>query len=505
MVRAPSLRSTLLLSATAASLALAAHSAYAYDRRGVAAEPSVEINLNVLQALRGTTQMQATTVGAAPVHGGPISAQPTYPPGYVPPQAQAQVQAQQPQRNLVWQKGPDGIRTHYPDPTPKQRVAQTEPKAPKQEKIIARAPEPVMRETAPVQLQPTPPAPLSRMANVEPMPTPAPVGEPQLLGHMSGESPQQAATMPESESAPAPAETVAASDDALLPSSSVTTAAPETLSAAIATDAAAPVLPQPAVKKRSLFGDIKSWFSGDEESQTAAEPQPAPAPETAPAQPVQMAAAEMPPPPPPPTAMVEAPPAPPPEPTPAPAPEPAPVALMPAPAPEPAAAPQPVAPAALPTPQDVLANAAPASNASVPAPMPVAQPVREEKQMAALPPATTTPPAASASEGSATLRILFATNDTTVPSEVRAQLNAIADQLKNNEAQRISVVAHASGSADQMSTARRVSLARALAVRAYLIDRGVDNLRINVQAEGSKNPDNQPDRVDLFLMTPAKS
>jgi outer membrane protein OmpA-like peptidoglycan-associated protein len=47
--------------------------------------------------------------------------------------------------------------------------------------------------------------------------------------------------------------------------------------------------------------------------------------------------------------------------------------------------------------------------------------------------------------------------------------------------------------------ARRVSLARALAVRAYLIDQGIDSLRINVNAAGEKNPGGDPDRVDVYL------
>jgi outer membrane protein OmpA-like peptidoglycan-associated protein len=48
-------------------------------------------------------------------------------------------------------------------------------------------------------------------------------------------------------------------------------------------------------------------------------------------------------------------------------------------------------------------------------------------------------------------------------------------------------------------TARRVSLSRALAIRAYLIDQGIPSLRINVQAEGDKNPGGESDRVDMFV------
>lgn len=87
---------------------------------------------------------------------------------------------------------------------------------------------------------------------------------------------------------------------------------------------------------------------------------------------------------------------------------------------------------------------------------------------------------------------------------MKVQLASVAGRLKGDENLRLTVVAYASGSADQPSTARRLSLARALAVRSYLIEQGIDNLRINVQAEGSRNAGGQPDRVDLQLLQAVK-
>ena len=63
----------------------------------------------------------------------------------------------------------------------------------------------------------------------------------------------------------------------------------------------------------------------------------------------------------------------------------------------------------------------------------------------------------------------------------------------------MTLIAYASSMGEQASTSRRVSLSRALSVRAALIDQGVSPLRINVLAEGDKNPGGDPDRVDLFL------
>ena len=107
----------------------------------------------------------------------------------------------------------------------------------------------------------------------------------------------------------------------------------------------------------------------------------------------------------------------------------------------------------------------------------------------------------SADKTPPTLRIVFKTTETTVPLSVNDDLNKLAKQLIQNDNQRVTLIAYASASGDQVSTARRISLSRALSVRAFLIDAGVNNLRINVQAEGDKNPGGDADRVDLYVQT----
>ena len=82
---------------------------------------------------------------------------------------------------------------------------------------------------------------------------------------------------------------------------------------------------------------------------------------------------------------------------------------------------------------------------------------------------------------------------------MQSQLDDVAKQLVHNPNLRVTPVAYASVVGDQVSTARRVSLSRALSIRAYLIDANVSNLRINVEAEGDKNPGGGPERGDLFL------
>lgn len=95
--------------------------------------------------------------------------------------------------------------------------------------------------------------------------------------------------------------------------------------------------------------------------------------------------------------------------------------------------------------------------------------------------------------------MVFNSTETTLPLAMVGAMDKLVEQLKADEALRVNIISYASATADQASTARRVSLSRALSVRAYLIDHGINNLRINVQAEGDKNPGGAPDRVDIFV------
>lgn len=125
-----------------------------------------------------------------------------------------------------------------------------------------------------------------------------------------------------------------------------------------------------------------------------------------------------------------------------------------------------------------------------------------EQQLASIP----TPPMeevtkpASLGGEAATLMIEFAKTETEVPLAAQKPLEELARKLSApGNTQGVSVVAYASGTEDQASIARRVSLSRALAIRAFLIDAGIDNLRINVQAMGNKAEGGNPERADVFV------
>lgn len=96
-------------------------------------------------------------------------------------------------------------------------------------------------------------------------------------------------------------------------------------------------------------------------------------------------------------------------------------------------------------------------------------------------------------------RILFPPGSARLAEDGQAALKRISIALKNNPALRLQLKAYARGSAQNPSQARRLSLSRALAVRANLMKQGVRPTRIDVQALGNKVPDGPPNRVDLVV------
>ena len=94
--------------------------------------------------------------------------------------------------------------------------------------------------------------------------------------------------------------------------------------------------------------------------------------------------------------------------------------------------------------------------------------------------------------------IRFTPGATELQGDASGVLDGLAKKLKAAPSDRIALVAYASGDADQAIEARRVSLARAVAVRAYLIQHGVASTQIAVRALGNRVTDGgSADRVDL--------
>jgi len=94
--------------------------------------------------------------------------------------------------------------------------------------------------------------------------------------------------------------------------------------------------------------------------------------------------------------------------------------------------------------------------------------------------------------------VLFSDGSIELSGDARRKLSAVATALQENTTLRIQILAYANSNADGTSRARRLSLSRALAVRAYLIEREVRSTRMNVRALGDKTGDGPADRVDIL-------
>jgi outer membrane protein OmpA-like peptidoglycan-associated protein len=195
-----------------------------------------------------------------------------------------------------------------------------------------------------------------------------------------------------------------------------------------------------------------------------------------------------------------------------PAPSAPPVAAAPAPAPVPAPAPAASAPASAPTPSVAAvpptapAASTPAASAPVTAPTPAPQAVAPAPvpapapQVAAAPTPPRPVPAPGPTSGpgpGGIVTLAFAGGQGELPSGNLAALDALAAQYANGE-DRLQVRAYAASTvSDGGSGARRLSLTRALAVRQYLIDKGIRSTRIDVRALGAPTDGSTADRVEI--------
>jgi outer membrane protein OmpA-like peptidoglycan-associated protein len=143
-------------------------------------------------------------------------------------------------------------------------------------------------------------------------------------------------------------------------------------------------------------------------------------------------------------------------------------------------------------------QAAPAATEqAAPAATEQAAPATDESQSASAPAGQ---PAAEPPQDKT--QILFPEGSAELPPEATQQLDTIAQKLDQDQSLRLQLMAYASGTEDTASRARRISLSRALAVRAYLIDKGIRSTRMDVRALGNKVEGDPADRVDIVTLTP---
>ncbi len=171
-------------------------------------------------------------------------------------------------------------------------------------------------------------------------------------------------------------------------------------------------------------------------------------------------------------------------------------AATPAPAPAPAATPAPAP--TLPKPAPPAPLTVPAAPPAVVALAPVAPPT-----VAAAPPP---PPAVSAQSPSkaqpnpAGLTVTFAPGMTELSPTSAAALKHLAEVTPETGETSFNVLAYAAADPEDNSVARRLSLARGLAVRGALMAGGAPSARIYVRALGSEAGKLPPDRAEVAVM-----
>jgi outer membrane protein OmpA-like peptidoglycan-associated protein len=174
---------------------------------------------------------------------------------------------------------------------------------------------------------------------------------------------------------------------------------------------------------------------------------------------------------------------------------PAPPQLAPIPPAPPKAVAQPQTPATEPA-----TPAAAAATAGTPA-----QAARPDSPPPAASEGTSRPPSVGAESGPMMSRglhpagsIAFAPAVAELPAGAGPELDQLAEKLTQDDHLHLQVVAFAEG--NDASTARRLSLSRALAIRSYLLDRGVRAQKIEVRPLGNRpEAGDQPDHVDLVF------
>ncbi len=152
------------------------------------------------------------------------------------------------------------------------------------------------------------------------------------------------------------------------------------------------------------------------------------------------------------------------------------------------AAPAPAAPqAAQPSSAPVEAGPPTASEVSETDP---AETADTEPQVAALPqePAPDEP-----------VSVVFEPEQTELPPNADSRLSALADRLIGDDSLRVQLLAYAGDTDGSPSSVRRTSLSRALSVREFLMDQGVQSTRIEVRALGDQSEGGNPDRVDAIV------
>ncbi len=131
---------------------------------------------------------------------------------------------------------------------------------------------------------------------------------------------------------------------------------------------------------------------------------------------------------------------------------------------------------------------------------PIAPPPPAAGSQPPAPPPVSATAATAAAPTTSGLRLTFAPGQSDLSPESSTSIKQLTQAAPQSDETTFNVLAYAPGKADDPSTARRISLSRAMAVRSALVADGVPSARIFVRALGAQYGDGPPDRVDLSVM-----
>jgi outer membrane protein OmpA-like peptidoglycan-associated protein len=131
---------------------------------------------------------------------------------------------------------------------------------------------------------------------------------------------------------------------------------------------------------------------------------------------------------------------------------------------------------------------------------PVAPPPSQEAAPPPPPPPISDTATTEASATGTGLRVTFGAGETDLSPASAAAIQNVVKAAPPGDTTSFNVVAYATGTPEDPSTARRLSLARALAVRSALMADGVSSTRIYVRALGAQVGEAPADRVDVSVL-----
>jgi len=151
-----------------------------------------------------------------------------------------------------------------------------------------------------------------------------------------------------------------------------------------------------------------------------------------------------------------------------------------------------IVPAINAAPKELVVSAAP--------PLPPVTQKAPEPEPSVIPTASKIEPKQSIQPEGQILSVIFKAKSGRLSSEAKKDLIEVAKKYENNKTVRLQLKAYAGGNDLSIIKAKRLSLTRALAVRSYMIGRGMRGARIDVRALGNQTTDTPFDRVDVNVI-----